>query len=156
MGLFRLRRLEVRPTDRTQAGTVAKEGGPLETRVPAPETREQVRRNEPNDGDREERRRRDAVQQDRQAEDERDHEAEHDVRAADDNEHHVAHGAMRRVHQRGAREAEERATHLGARTGFTRKYCRPRTVRTAMDTCFERNCLSETRSASWAGRRPRD
>jgi hypothetical protein len=56
------------------------------------------------------------VQQDRQPEDEREHEAEHDVHAADDNKHDVAHRAIRRVHQRGAREAEERATHLATRT----------------------------------------
>jgi len=56
------------------------------------------------------------VEQDRQPEDERKDEAEHDVCAADDNKHEVSHRAIRRVHQRGAREAEERATHLATRT----------------------------------------
>ncbi len=63
--------------NRTQAAPWARQAR-LKTRVPAPKTREYVRRNEPYHGDREARRRRDAVQQDRQPEDEREHETEHD------------------------------------------------------------------------------
>ena len=95
-------------------------------RRPVPKPRQQVRRDEPDKQEADERRTGRAVQQQRQPEDEKQHEAEHEIRASEDDEHRApSHG----LHERpstsrelaGIREegqVRERAPNLGARPGL--------------------------------------
>ena len=93
-------------------------------RRPVPKPRQQVRRDEPDKEEANERRTGRAVEKQRQPEDEEQYEAEHEIRACEDDEHRAAsHG----LHQRPSRAASsagsgrtgksESAPDLGARPG---------------------------------------
>src|SRR5205823_5676474 len=83
----------------------------LQTRVPAPEAHEKVRRDDPDEREDDERRRRRA-EEERQGQHEPEREREDEVRSGDDRQHDLVHGVEERVW----RETEQRTSQLPART----------------------------------------